>query len=390
MQQEEDDYFRSEEFLDILSRYQQAVSAGHTPYMDCDELMDVAEFFLSKGKYPEAQSATELAMDLHPDATDPAAMMADIMFEMHNWTEAADWLNRVLDNNPFDIQAWQNLADAQLHSDRISDALESAQYTLAIKPDDNIALLQKAYATSRMERYEEATELYDEYLRRNPDDDIALYQAAFNLCLLERYAEANTLLARAEEASQGLSPEQLNICLQRSYTEARLGHLQEALDALERSKEYALREKDVDYNLLTGHLYLLSHRRDKALEYFSLAMSDTDDLLGTLRSIAQIFMDCRDYDHAIRTFRQMEEIARLPDYSDSKAEIIRAISPSLAYCYYQTGDKDEFISRLNLAAFLNPRDTETLFQDIFPIGVSPEEYPYYADRLDRFSDNPAD
>ena len=31
MQQEEDDYFQSEEFLDILGRYELAISTGRTP-----------------------------------------------------------------------------------------------------------------------------------------------------------------------------------------------------------------------------------------------------------------------------------------------------------------------------------------------------------------------
>ena len=49
MQQEEDDYFQSEEFLDILSRYEQAMSTGHAPYMDSDELVDVADYYMSQG-----------------------------------------------------------------------------------------------------------------------------------------------------------------------------------------------------------------------------------------------------------------------------------------------------------------------------------------------------
>ena len=144
MQQEEDDYFQSEEFLDILSRYEQAMSTGHAPYMDSDELVDVADYYMSQGKHQEAKKATELALDLHPDAEDPVTMMADIMFETHQWQDSILWLNRVLDNDPFDVQAWLNLADAQLQCEQFAEALDSAEYTLAIKPDNAQALLQKA------------------------------------------------------------------------------------------------------------------------------------------------------------------------------------------------------------------------------------------------------
>ena len=105
MQQEEDDYFQSEEFLDILGRYEQAASTGHTPYMDSDELVDVADYYMSQGKHKEAIKATELALELHPDAQDPVTMMADILFETQQWQDSILWLNRVLDNDPFDVQA---------------------------------------------------------------------------------------------------------------------------------------------------------------------------------------------------------------------------------------------------------------------------------------------
>lgn len=390
MQQEENDYFQSEEFLDILSRYEQAINSGHSPYMDCDELIDVADFYMSQGKYQQAQDATELAMELHPDETDPVSMMADIMFETRNWTEAISWLDKVLDNDPFDIQAWQNMTDAQLHTEKFLEALESIEYTLAIQPENELAILQKAFATSRLERCQEAKELYEQYLAKNPDDDIALYQAAFNLCIMERFEEANELLIHAEEVSQGMSPEQLNICLQHSYTEARIGHLQEALDALERAKEYNVDNSDVDYNLLTGHIYMIFHLQNKAIDYFTKAISESKDMLNTMRSIAQIFMDCTYFDFAAHTFEQLEEIADLPEYSESKDEIIKAICPSQAYCYYLTGKRKEFIRYLKMAVAINPKDTKTLFQDIFPKGVLPEEYPYYIDSLDNFFNIPSE
>ena len=156
MKQEEDDYFQSEEFLDILGRYEQSVSTGRSPYMDSDELVDVADYYMSQGKHKEAIKATELALELHPDAQDPVTMMADILFETQQWRDSIKWLNRVLDNDPFDVQAWLNIADAQIQCDMFAEALDSAEYTLAIQPDNIHALLQKAYATSRQDRYQEA------------------------------------------------------------------------------------------------------------------------------------------------------------------------------------------------------------------------------------------
>ena len=382
MQQEEDDYFQSEEFLDILSRYEQAINSSGTPYMDSDELIDVADYYMTQGKHKEAKSATKLALELHPDAEDPITMMADIMFETQQWQESIIWLNKVLDNNPFDVQAWLNITDAQLQCEMFAEALDSAEYTLAIQQDNIHALLQKAYALSRQDRFSEASLIFDQYLQKCPDDDLALYHAAFNLCFLERFQEANDMLAKAEEISQGLSPEHLNICLQRSYTEARLGNMQEALDALERSKDFNDPYTKVDYNLLKGHIYLLFHHKEKALLLLSDALSNSQDHIHTMRTIAQVFMDCQDFITATNILQEIEQITQNSEYEEKRQEIISAISPAQAYCHYQTGHRAEFIHYLQKAVTLNPKDTQIFFRDIFPNEARPEDYLYYADNLE--------
>ncbi len=377
MQQEEEDYFQSEDFLDILRRYTEAMNSGDSPYMDSDELIDVADYYMSKGKYQQAINATELALELHPSAEDPLAMMADIMFESRKWEEAIVWLNKVLDANPFDVQAWLNLSDAHLQMEHFAEALDSAEYALAIQPENKQALIQKAYALSRQERYQEADDVFTLYLSKCPDDELALYHSAFNLCFLERFKEANDRLILAEELSDGLSPEHMNICLQRSYTEARIGNMQEALDALERSKSFTDPDTKVDYDLLSGHIYLLFQDKAKATECFSEALSKSQDYLNTMRTIAQVFMDCQNFEDATYIFLKMEEMIKAPEYDDVRDDVLKAICPALAYCYYQTGHRYDFYNYLKMSISINPKDTQFFFKDVFPVGVPPEEYPYY-------------
>ena len=381
MQEDDEDYFNSDDFLDILHRYEHELAIGQQPYMDCDELIDVADYYMSQGRHEDAKQATNLAMELYPDAEDPITMMADIFFETQQWPEAVVWLNKVLDNTPFDIQAWLNITDAQIQCDQFAEALESTEYTLAIQPSNNHALLQKAYALSRMERFREADEWFHKYLAKCPEDELALYHSAFNLCFLEQYEEANKLLIKAEQLSQGLSPEHLNICLQRSYTEARIGHKQEALDALERAKGFNDPYTQVDYNILTGHIHLLFNQKEKAIECFSQALHDSKNLLMTMRNIAQIFMDCQDFVSATKIVQEIEEAVDKPEYQDMKEEVTKTICPVQAYCYYQTGHKAEFVHYLQKAIELNPKDTQFFFKDIFPLGAKPEEYMFYLDSI---------
>ena len=44
---------------------------SHTPaYFEADELIDIAEYYASKGRHKDADKAIDLAIQLHPDNTD--------------------------------------------------------------------------------------------------------------------------------------------------------------------------------------------------------------------------------------------------------------------------------------------------------------------------------
>ena len=40
-------YYQSRHFLRLLHRYEKAISEGQTPYMEADELTDIAEYYMT-------------------------------------------------------------------------------------------------------------------------------------------------------------------------------------------------------------------------------------------------------------------------------------------------------------------------------------------------------
>ena len=45
-----DNYFKSEEFKDILHRYEEAENSGRHEYLGSDELTDIAEYYYNLGR----------------------------------------------------------------------------------------------------------------------------------------------------------------------------------------------------------------------------------------------------------------------------------------------------------------------------------------------------
>jgi tetratricopeptide (TPR) repeat protein len=64
-------YFESEEFLSLLEQYEDSVRAGHSVYMDADDLADIADYYQYKGRMDEADTAIELALHINPNAVGP-------------------------------------------------------------------------------------------------------------------------------------------------------------------------------------------------------------------------------------------------------------------------------------------------------------------------------
>ena len=68
---EDQAYFDSKEFQQILRQYEESVQQGNSIYMDADELADIADYYQYNGKLDEADQAINMALEYNPDAVGP-------------------------------------------------------------------------------------------------------------------------------------------------------------------------------------------------------------------------------------------------------------------------------------------------------------------------------
>ena len=71
MQQDDLEYFNSEDFREILSKYEESAKSGHPVYMDADDLADIADYYQYNGRLEEAEEAISLAITYNPQAVGP-------------------------------------------------------------------------------------------------------------------------------------------------------------------------------------------------------------------------------------------------------------------------------------------------------------------------------
>ncbi|MBR6494858.1 MAG: hypothetical protein IKT22_06315, partial [Prevotella sp.] len=84
-----DKYFESDEFKEILERYESARQAGETPYFDPEDLTDIAEYYYELGDVASAVEAADQAVRMFPGAAEPLAFRARMALHVDNDTRLA-------------------------------------------------------------------------------------------------------------------------------------------------------------------------------------------------------------------------------------------------------------------------------------------------------------
>ena len=74
--QYDEDYFKSEDFRELLDSYETAVQTGSYPFMDADDLVDIADYYNMSDEHDKAIEAVDHALDIYPNATLPNVFMA--------------------------------------------------------------------------------------------------------------------------------------------------------------------------------------------------------------------------------------------------------------------------------------------------------------------------
>lgn len=71
-----DDFFDSDEFLEILSTYETAENSGLPVFLDAEELTDIADYYMTTGNEKGAEKALNKALEIFPGAAAPLAFKA--------------------------------------------------------------------------------------------------------------------------------------------------------------------------------------------------------------------------------------------------------------------------------------------------------------------------
>jgi len=339
--------------------------------MDSDRanfIYDSAGLFMDYALWDQAYSFAKRLCHDFPSYRKGPLLMAEVLFAKGEYAQAVTQLEEILNTNPYLVNAWNLLAESQMELEHYPEALESAEYVLAINQENRRALVTKGNCLYHLKRPQEAHALYQDYLRNWPKDSVAYYMDAVCLAEMDQDTEAAAQLDKANEVGEGMSPEQFKIYLYQVLVESRLHHVDRALNALKKAYELAPKDTPFEYDFLMGRVLLENDKLAEAQLCFHQEYLFSKDRRGLLLRMAICYADLKQYALALHTLQDL-----VHNYGE---DALSDALPYMAYCYFRMGPKNSFLKVLKQAAELNPQTTAEIFSRYFP--GEPRDYYDYA------------
>ncbi len=91
----DDTFFNDPEFRQMLKNYEEAASQGTPPFLDADDLIDIADYYRMTNQTEKAKAVAENAVALFPHATLPNVFMARNALREYNLEKAQHYVSMI-------------------------------------------------------------------------------------------------------------------------------------------------------------------------------------------------------------------------------------------------------------------------------------------------------
>lgn len=312
----DEEYFQSDEFLELLDSYETAVEQDTTPFMDVDDLVDIADYYSWQGDPESADEAIDYALELYPSATLPNVFKARQALMDYDFEDAHRWLEAIEDHDDPDYHyMYAEILIAEGHVDKADKYLRD--YGRTVEPDEyedfvrdcaNLYIdydkSEKAYEWMMRSRgdesddfkelmartlfglgkYKDSERLFNELIDQHPYSKHYWNALASAQLMNEDYSNAIT----SSEYAIAIDPSDLNALSQKACGLFRLGNYEEALKYFKRYSELA---PDDEFGLLHQGVCLVNiNRNEEALPILRMAQAvapqDSPYLVQILQELA--------------------------------------------------------------------------------------------------------
>lgn len=195
-------------------------------------ILEMGELFMDYGSIAYAQKYLNKIPQEAPEYNRAQMLLAECLFQLGDTFKALQSLEKVLDEDPYNLEAWIMMADLSNEVKNYDKCSEAANFALAIDPKSEKALRFKAVAALGAENYDEVLEVYETYRHLYPSDYTMALSAGEILINKMKMSEAREVLSRSNQACPNDNPDKLRILTDIATTyaaEGKIGKIYETL-----------------------------------------------------------------------------------------------------------------------------------------------------------------
>ena len=337
-QQSEADTILSSVYHDNAEEQEQIAEEISKIYMDYN-CVDKAKAWLEKCGTEESDSKKEL--------------QARILLVEGETEKSQEILNELIDNNPYQSDYWNLLAKTQLIKTDIEDSIISSEYSLAINPNDEDALLNKGNALFHLGNYDEAIKHFQHFTELRPDEETGEMMVGLSLLAQDKLQEAVEHLKKAEEKITIDSDYTTEIYNELTMILCRLERYDEALKYIEKSEQADCNHLELE--IIKGMVLMSKGEYEEGQQCYEKALKDSGYSPKIYLKIGIALYESKLYVSAYLTTVSLVEVC-----GDEMPEV---------YAYHAlfslyAGHESEYLKYREIAFEKDPRTAETLLGEI--------------------------
>lgn len=329
------DYYKSDEFLELLHKYEEARRNNSSVFFDLQEFNDLIEYYNSEEHVDIAEQVVNQALTFYPGASYPLSFKAKMsIWRDHSIEDAHYWAEQIADKQSTDyyyIQGEILLAEdkpkesdtylskklLEVPLDEYEDfILDVAQLFLYY---NEVELSKKWISMSNLQddpdyidlkgnlaiiqgNYHDAEKIFDSLIDEAPYDS-SLWNRLAAMQLLNNDAESSI---NSSDFSLAIDPSDTDAMINKGNALSSIGNHEEALKLY--LKFHELRPEDEMGEILIGHTYSQLGKYDEALIYLKQALSSVSkhhSALFLFHDILLIYSKMNDYEGAKEFIKQL-------------------------------------------------------------------------------------
>ena len=271
----------------------------------------------------------EKVLEVNPNDTEALNNLGGSLSELGNDEEAIEYYDKAISIDPFNIEALYNKGLALYNLGRYEEANKYLDTVLRMDPNNIGALDTKGLSLAALGFYHAAIGYYDRVLEIDPNNLGSLYNKGFALVDLKNYPEA----IRYYKMVIMMDPDNLKTLVELGNTLLKMENYAESIEYYDRALEIDPTNVDVLVNKGVGFYNL--NVTNYALHYFDKALQFDPYDIAALNNKGSALMSQKNYSEAKEYYTKVLKID--PDDPDGLNNKLKAISKIEDIPYLEPG-----------------------------------------------------